>query len=164
MKKTYLFTILVVVMCLLVSCSGDEPKKPASKAEVSFTFQPSQSFLDYFTILAYYKSPDGKDNVRGVEYSPFVTSFAYKSLPAQASIQFQFIRNNRPTPIESTKFSFDLAKSVTVTSTGMPEVSQRTESYDITVAPSEFEDWAQTMTSRNYVFSLSIDRSGVVKF
>lgn len=137
---------------------------PASKADVNFKFEPSQSLLDYFTILAYYKGTDGKDVIRGVEYSPFTATMEYKSLPAQATIQFQFIRNNHPAPIEPVEFNFDLSKIVTVTSTGIPERSMRVESYDITVYPNEFEQWARTMTARNYVYSLSIDGSGVVKF
>lgn len=166
MKKFHTFILLLVTfsLCMLSSCSSDEPKLPASKADVTFKFEPSDSFLDYFTILAYYKDSDGKDNVRGVEHSPFVASLAYKSLPVQANIQFQFIRNNTPTPVNPTDFSFDLSKIVTVTSTGTPELSQRVETYAITVSPEDFEAWAQTMTARNYVYSLSIDRSGVVKF
>lgn len=166
MKRAYIFAALAALMCvcLLGSCSSDEPKTPASQAEISFSFEPSQSFLDYFTMLAYYKTPDGKDQIRGVEHSPFTAELAYKSLPAQASIQFQFIRNNRPAPNEPVKFSFVLTKSVTVTSTGMPERQHRAETYDITVSPAEFESWAQTMTGRNYSYTLSVDRTGVVKF
>lgn len=166
MKNYHIISLLFVTLslCLLSSCSGDEPRQPASKADVSFKFEPNDSFLEYFTILVYYRNAYGKDVVQGVERSPFVASLSYKSLPVQASVQFQFIRNNTPTPVNPTEFSFDLSKIVSVTSTGTPELSQQVETYSNTVAPQDFEAWAQTMTARNYVYSLSIDRSGVVRF
>lgn len=165
MKIGNIFITLIIVLFALASCSsGDDPTKPISKADVTFRFEPNEAFLEYFTILTYYKDSDGKDVVRGVEYSPFVAVTSYRSLPVQSSIQFQFIRNNRPTPIESIEFKFELTKIATVTATGLSESSQRVETYDVTVTPMEFESWAQAMAARNYTFSLGIDRTGVVIF
>lgn len=165
MKTSNIFSLLVVLLLSLASCGGgDEPAKYISKADVTFRFEPNEAFLDYFTILAYYKSADGKDNVRGVDYSPFVTVNSYRSLPVSSKIQFQFIRNNRPTPIESIEFRFDLTKIATVTATGMSETTQRVETYNVTVTPMEFESWAKALEARNYTFSLGVERSGVVVF